>query len=143
MYPHLLQIHSVLRWVLLVFLILTLVKAFMGWFGNKDFAANDKRIALVALILSHLQLVLGIILFFVSPIVQQGLSDMGATMKDKNLRFWTVEHTSTMIFGIILITLGYSRAKRLANGVAKHKNLAIFYGIGLILILSRIPWDRL
>jgi len=67
---------------------------------------------------------------------------MGATMKDKNLRFWTVEHTSTMVLGIILITIGYSKAKRLSDAVAKHKSLAIFYGIGLLLILSRIPWDR-
>lgn len=143
MYSYLLQIHSVLRWVLLVFVIITLVKAFMGWFGKKDYAANDKRVALVSLILSHIQLIFGIILFFISPITQQGLSDMGATMKDKNLRFWTVEHTSMMILGIILITIGYSRAKRLQEAVAKHKTVAIFYTIGLLLILSRIPWERI
>ncbi len=143
MYSTLLSVHSVLRWVLLVFLVITLVKAFIGWFGKQQYGANDTRLALVSLILSHIQLLLGIALFFISPIVQRGLEDMGATMKDSNLRFWTVEHTTTMIIGIILITVGRSRAKKVAEAIGKHRNIAIFYTIGLLLILSRIPWDRL
>lgn len=100
----------------------------------------DNKLSLFSLISCHIMLLLGFLLYFVSPIVQSGLMNMGSAMKDPVLRFWTVEHLSVMIIGIALITLGRVRLKKLDNDAAKHKNIVIFFGIGLLLILSRIPW---
>ncbi len=136
MYSGLQHAHSGLRWLVLLFLLLALVKGISGWLGNKEYTASDRRFALLALIFTHLQLLLGFGLYFMSPKV----SFHEGFMKEAIFRFYSVEHLATMILGIILITVGYSTAKRAATAVAKHKKIAIFYGIGLFLILVGIPW---
>lgn len=135
-----LHIHSLLRYVLLILLLVSIVKSFSGWLGKKQYLSGDKKVALFTLISAHLQLVIGLILYFISPNVKVGLADMGAAMKDPALRFWAVEHISMMLIAIILITLGYSLAKRGKNDTAKHKRVAIFFLLALIVILLAIPW---
>lgn len=136
----LLHTHSLLRYILLIFILIAIIKAFSGWMGKKPYLPGDKKVALFTLISAHLQLVIGLILYFVSPTVKVGLSNMGAAMKDPSLRFWAVEHIAMMIIAIILITIGYSAAKRAASDEAKHKKIAIFFLLGLILIFIAIPW---
>lgn len=117
-----------------------LAKAISGMASGAAYGGMDNKLSLFSLISCHIMLLLGFALYFVSPIVQSGLMNMGSAMKDPVLRFWTVEHLSVMIIGIILITVGRVRLKKLDNDAAKHKNIVIFFGIGLLLILSRIPW---
>lgn len=143
MYAHSLQTHSWLRWFLLALLLITLLKSLLGWLGKKQYTPADGKLAVFTLVLAHLQFVLGLILFFVSPLSQQGISDMGEMIKNKTLRFWTVEHTLAMFLGIVLITIGRIRSKRLRLDIAKHRTVAVFYGLGLLLILLRIPWERI
>ncbi|WKN32313.1 cytochrome B [Porifericola rhodea] len=140
MYTGLLHLHSSLRYVVLILLIIAVVKAWMNWQGNKDFTAGDKKIYLFTFIASHIQLLIGLVLYFVSPIVDQVYTDFGAAMKNQVLRFWGVEHFVGMLLAIILITVGYSSSKKVADAIAKHKKIAIFYTIGLIIILVSIPW---
>ncbi|MEO5643986.1 MAG: cytochrome B [Bacteroidia bacterium] len=130
--------HSGLRWVALLLLLLTIFKAFSGMSGNKVFTAGDKKLALFTLISIHLQLVLGLILY-VSLITSDGF-DFGASMKDPLMRFFSVEHITGMLIAIALITIGYSKAKRAPSSNAKFKALAIFFTIGLVIILAMIPW---
>ena len=136
----LLHIHSLLRYIILLLLLITIFKSFSGWFGKKQYLSVDKKFALFTLITAHLQLVLGLVLYFISPNVKQGMADMGAAMKDPALRFWTVEHICMMIIAIILITLGYTLAKRGKDDEAKHKRIAIFFLLALIVIFLAIPW---
>lgn len=136
MYNGLLHAHSGLRWILLVLLVLTIIKAFSGWFGNKEFTSGDKKVALFTLITTHIQLVLGFVLYFISPKVVFS----GETMGNSILRFYTVEHITLMLIAIGLITAGYSMSKRTEESQAKFKKLAIYFTIGLILILVAIPW---
>ena len=136
----LLHTHSLLRYILLIFILLSIFKAFNGWLGKKPYLPGDKKVALFTLISAHLQLVVGLILYFVSPTVKIGLADMGAAMKDPGLRFWSVEHISMMLIAIILITVGYSTAKRGKDDEAKHKKIAIFFLLALIIIFMAIPW---
>ena len=140
MYTGLLHLHSALRYVVVLLLIVAIAKAFLGWFGNKTYSESDRKLALFTMISVHLQLVIGLILYFISPVVQSALADMGAAMKDTELRFWAVEHIATNIVGIILITIGYSTAKRAATDKAKFMRTALFYLIGFVLIMSAIPW---
>ena len=136
----LLHIHSLLRYILLILLLLSIFKSFSGWMGKKQYLPGDKKAALFTLIAAHLQLVLGLVLYFISDNVKVGLSNMGEAMKNPMLRFWTVEHIGMMLLAIILITLGYSLAKRGKDDEAKHKRIAIFFLLALIVIFLAIPW---
>ncbi len=136
MYSPLVHAHSGLRWVVLLLLIAAILMAFGGLSGNKSFTNGVRKTALFALIFTHIQLILGLILYFISPKVQHGPN----TFSDDVLRFYSVEHFTTMLLGIIIITIGYSRSKRAATDAEKYKKLFWFYLIGLIIVLAGIPW---
>lgn len=136
MYQFLLESHSGLRYVVMLLLIAAIILSFAGWFGKKPFTASNKRINLFTLISAHIQLLLGLVLYFISPIVN--LNNMGATMKDSVLRYWAVEHVIMMLIAIVLITVGYSKSKKLIDDVSKHRTVAIFYTIALVIILVAI-----
>lgn len=142
MYEALQIVHS--YWAYLVVLVVTLatINALIGFFGKKEYAPKDFRISLFALITTHLQLLIGIILFFVSPKVlwfKEGVK-VGDIMGDPLLRLYNVEHPLTLILTVVFITVGYSKHKKKLTSIPKFKTLAIFYTIALILMLSRIPW---
>lgn len=141
MYTGLKHLHSYWAYVVLLTLAIALINALIGLAGNKNFTAKDRRLALFALIAAHTQLLFGIVLYFVSPVGGSNLSNMGAAMKNAGLRLYTIEHPLTNIIAIILITVGYSRAKRMSADKSKFRIITIMYGIGLLLLLSRIPWN--
>ena len=136
----LLHIHSLLRYVLLVLLLLSIVKSFGGWMGGKTYSGGNRKLTVFTMVSAHLQLVVGLILYFISPNVKAGLADVGAAMKDPGLRFWTVEHIAMMLIAIVLITLGNSLSKRASDDVGKHKRVTIFFLLALIVIFMAIPW---
>ena len=136
MYPILKHAHSGIRWIVLILLILAIVGAFRKWQGKQPYGEGDRKISLFAFISTHVQFVLGLILYFISPYVHF----TSGVMKETMLRFYTVEHITLMIFAIGLITVGYSRAKKKATDLEKHKTTFWFYLIGLVLILAAIPW---
>ena len=92
---------------------------------------------LLALIATHIQLLIGLILYVISPL---GLLSLGE-MKNADIRLTSLEHPLVNLIALTLITIGWSRHKKLVDSTAKFKTFAVFYGIGLLLILSRIPWD--
>ena len=140
MYKGLLDLHSLLRYIALLLLIITIIKSFSGWLGKKPYETLDNKLSLFTLISTHLQLLIGLVLYFISPMVQAGLSNMGMAMKDPVLRFWTVEHISLMIVAIALITIGRISSKKATDSIVKHKKTALFFLVGLLLILVSIPW---
>ena len=136
MYDILFQAHSGLRFVVLLALVIALILAFAGWFGNRPFTKGNKSVNLITLISTHIQVVLGIFLYYVSPYVQ--LKNMGETMKDSTLRYWTVEHLAMMLLAAVLITIGNAKSKRGLTDTAKHRSTAIFFGLALLVIIVAI-----
>jgi L-asparagine transporter-like permease len=136
MYNILTHAHSGLRWLVLLFLVWAIINAGRKMGSQATYGANDKKVGLFALIFTHVQLILGLILYFISPKVQFS----SATMSDSLLRFYTVEHISLMLIAIVLITMGYSKAKKKAEDSQKFKTTFWYYLIGLVLILVSIPW---
>lgn len=134
MYSGLVHAHSGLRWLALVLLIAAAFVAFRRWQGRSEFTEGNRKLYLYTFIVIHLQLTLGLILYFISPKVNFGL------LSDKLYRFYTVEHSVGMLVAITLITLGYLRAKRAGGPANKHRTVFVFYTIGLLLILVSIPW---
>lgn len=139
MYTGLQHLHSGFAYLLLAALIFSILYILMSYVGKKPFTDKHRKIALIGFIASHLQLVFGLILYFISPLGVSNIS--GEVMKNAELRLYAIEHPLTMIIAIVLITIGYSKAKKLTDSDQRYKKILIFYTIGLILILSRIPWS--
>jgi uncharacterized BrkB/YihY/UPF0761 family membrane protein len=118
--------------------------ALIGYFAKKEYNPKDFRISLFALIVSHLQLLLGIVLYFFSPLGLKSIANngMGAVMRDSVLRLNAIEHPIVMILVVVFITMGYSKHKKKLVSTPKFKVLAILYSIALVLMLSRIPWNQ-
>ncbi|NEU10413.1 cytochrome B [Flavihumibacter sp. R14] len=136
MYKILLGLHSGVRYIVIILFVLALIMAITGLFGRKPYSEANRKVNLFAMISAHTQMLIGLILYFFSPKVL--LSDMGAAMKDTVLRYWTVEHMVMMIFAVILITVGHSRSKKAADAFNKHRAIALFYGLALLVILLAI-----
>jgi hypothetical protein len=137
MYTILQKFHSGWAYVALLVLVIAVINAIIGMSSKKEFTAKDRKIALFGLIGIHVQLLIGLILYFVSPL---GLASFGQ-MSDKALRLTSLEHPLINIIAITLITIGWSKHKRATTSEAKFKGFTLFYGLGLVLILSKIPWS--
>jgi len=143
MYETMQILHSYLAYVALAVLFFAVANAIMGLVGNKMFTmGKDLRLSLYALILCHIQLLIGLILYFVSANGFSAIQEFGMGGLTSAARLLAVEHPFVNILAIILITVGWSRHKKFMEGKKKFKSIAIFYGLGLVLILSRIPWGQ-
>ncbi|AYN69498.1 hypothetical protein D1013_20000 [Euzebyella marina] len=142
MYEIIQVVHSYLAYIVLALLILAVFNAFSGWLGKKVFTMHkDLRLSLFALILSHIQLLVGLILYFVSPSGLNAIQSLGMGGLNAQARLLALEHPVINIIAIALITIGWSRHKKFVEGDKKFKSIAIFYGLGLVFLLSRIPWS--
>jgi len=139
MYNFIQKFHSGWAYLALLLLVLAVVNSVIGMTSKKEFTAKDRKIALFALIATHIQLVVGLILYFISEVGMKAFSAEGA-MKIPELRLTMLEHPLTNIIAIALITIGWSKHKKGATNKVKFKAIALFYGLGLVLILIRIPW---
>lgn len=135
-------IHSYWAYLVLLLLILSTANALIGLISKREYSAKDFRISLSTLITSHIQLLIGIVLYFTNNYVSQFSEiGMGEIMKNSALRSTLVEHPITMVIALALITVGYSKHKKKLTSKPKFKTLSIFYTIALVLILSKIPWN--
>ena len=141
MYQTVYFIHTWWAYLVVLVLLVATINSLMGFFSKKEYGNNDFRISLFALIVTHLQLLIGLVLYFVAPYFQ-AFSEvgMGGVMKDSTLRLYLVEHPLMMLIAVILITAGYSKHKKKLTSNAKFKTLAIFYSLATLFVLSRIPW---
>ena len=136
-----LLLHSILRWAIILAGLWAVIRSLKGVTGKTPFTAADSKAGLFFMIFCDLQLLVGLILlFFVSPLAQAGLSDMGAAMKSPVLRFFTVEHETMAVVAIVLVHIGKSKIKKATTDAQKHKLGLIFFGLALILILALTPW---
>lgn len=130
-------LHSYWAYIVLAILVVTVINAIVAFIQKKEFTHKEFRLGLFSLIATHTQLLIGFLVYFVGGF-QKGLGDM----KDASVRLLALEHPLTMIIAIVLITVGWSRHKKQVKSEAKFKTFIIFYGIALLLIVSRIPWSN-
>ncbi len=138
MYAVLDTLHSYNRYLLLLALVFVLYRAYSGWLGKKTYEKLDNTASVSLLGLTHLQLVLGLLLYFQSPLTALARSDMGAAMKDSWQRYFGVEHLTTMVIAVVLIQLGRTFSKKAANDTDKFKKLAIYTTIAALLIIGTL-----
>lgn len=144
MYRFVLTLHSWNRWAVLLALLVALVLAYRGWLGRRSYQPADRRLGAVLTGLLHLQLLLGLTLYFgLSPWVKLATANRRAAWHDPTLRFWSVTHISLMLTAIVVAQVGQSITRRAATDAARHRWSALSYSLALLLILLGIPWFRL
>jgi magnesium-transporting ATPase (P-type) len=130
--------HSYWAYLVLAMLIFAVGNALLGFTKKRNFTDKDLRIGLFTLIISHIQLLIGLGWYFMSP----WYASMKANGIDASNRLLALEHPVIMILAIVLITIGWSKHKKKIKDIAKFKTFSIFYGLALLLVLSRIPWNN-
>jgi hypothetical protein len=136
------HLHRILRWAILLVLLLAIIKAFMGMQSKAAFTRSDDKNSLMLTVLADVQLLLGLVLYFVGPMGMKNIQNMGMAevMKNGYARFFAMEHIVMMLAAIVLIHIGRAKAKKAVTDLSKHKISFWFYFIALILILAAIPW---
>ena len=138
------QVHHYLSWVVFLVAIYVIARSWVGVISKNAWTSADSKGSLIFSILADVQALIGIVLYvFLSPLTKVAFSDFGAAMKDSMLRFYAVEHILVMLIALALIHIGKAKAKKAKTDASKHKFSAIFFTIAFILILSRIPWEKL
>ena len=139
-YSILLVIHNAFRWLVLISLLATLVSSYSGWLKSRAYRALDQTIRVVATSIVHTQLLIGFYLYFISPIVSYYWRFSPDAGEAPEFRFFSIIHISLMFTSVIVITVGSSLAKRKSTAHEKFRTTAIYFTLGLILILIAIPW---
>jgi hypothetical protein len=143
MYSIILQAHHWIAFIALALLAYATINGAMGSNSEKAFDDSHRKINLFALISAHTMLLLGIVLLIISPIAQNAFADMGAAMKDGAVRKAVVEHPFVNILAAVFATIGNAKSKKAVGNGRKFKVSMIFFGLALILILSRLPFEKL
>lgn len=142
MYTGIKHFHSYWAYIVLILLIVTVISCFAGKSKGREFSTKDRKFALFTMIAAHIQFLLGVFLLFLSPYWEAlTKSGMGEVMKNSLTRMMLVEHPLTNVIAITLITIGWSRHKKQETSKGKFNSIALFYLIGLLLLLSRIPFS--
>ena len=133
-------IHSYWAYLVLITLVLAVINAFSGVASKRAFKDKDLRLSLFTLIFAHIQLLIGLGWYFMSP-WYKALKENGIGNIDAHTRLLAVEHPLLMIIAIVLITIGWSRHKKKTEDAKKFITIGLFYGVALLIVLSRIPWS--
>ena len=143
MYPFILAVHNIVRWIVVIAGILAIGRALMGWFGKKQWVKQDRMLGLIFTSSIDIQLLLGILLYFVySPITKGAFKDFGAAMAISGIRFFVMEHVLMMVLALVFAHLGSALPKKVDDDVSKFKRAALWFGLALITIFAGIPWGR-
>ncbi|AHJ96916.1 hypothetical protein [Hymenobacter swuensis] len=141
MYQPVLLLHSWTRWLVLIFGLIAIFRAFSGWQGRKPYVGADNGMGAAFVGSMHLQLLLGIILYFISPVGVKAFETAGsAVMKDPTSRFFAVEHLVGMLLAVIAAQVGRTLSKKSTDPVLKHRKAFTWFLIALLLVLLMIPW---
>ena len=145
MYPFVLGVHNIFRWVVLIAGIVAVGRALIGWFGKKDWTKQDRLIGMVFTSSVDIQLLLGVLLYFVfsswglTAILEKGMSFV---MGQSEYRFFGIEHAFYMILALIFAHLGSALPKKVDDSIIKHRRAAIWFSLALLLVLAGVPWWR-
>jgi hypothetical protein len=123
--------HSGWRYLVIILLLVAFINALMGFVGKKPYTEGNRKLNVFALISAHIQLVLGLIIYFMN-----GWYKVDSSVPQ--LRYWKMEHLSMMLVAIILITVGNARSKRMDSALMKHRTILIYFGFALVLITAAI-----
>jgi len=140
MYFILLSLHSFVRWLVLISLCYAIIRAYKGYRYATPFTKTDNAVRHWTATIAHLQLMIGIVLYTQSPLIQVFFSRSTHENKSSESLFFTIIHLAIMVIAIIVITIGSALAKRKRSDQQKFTTLLFWFGMALLLIFLAIPW---
>lgn len=140
MYSMLLALHSVVRWFVLLSLLCSIYRAYIGYTKNRTFSKTDNGFRHWTATIAHIQLMIGMILYTQSPIVNYFWKNTKTALQNLELMFYGFIHIALMLTAIAVLTIGSALAKRKFEDKEKFKTMLVWFFITLILILIAIPW---
>jgi hypothetical protein len=123
--------HSGWRYIVITLLLVALIQALMGWAGDRPYTKGHRKLNVFTLISAHIQLLFGLVLYFLSPLTKLPASEAIG-------RYWKMEHISMMILAVILITIGNAQSKKITDELGKHRTIAVYFGLAFLLIIGAI-----
>ena len=140
MYSTLLSLHSLVRWLALIFILYAIYRAFVGYTQNKPFSKTDNAFRHWMATIAHIQLMVGMILYTQSPIVKYFWTDTKTALQNLDFTFYGLIHIVLMLTAIVVLTIGSALAKRKPTDKEKFKTMLVWFSIALIIIMIAIPW---
>ncbi len=136
-------IHSYFAYLVITLLVVSTIRFLVRYLLSKDYTPTDFRIALITFIVSHTQLLIGLFLYFISDKFSLWYElSFNEIINSPINRLYLIEHPIVNIIAIVFITRGYSLHKKRRVSNSKFKAIGFNYLLGLVLLLSRIPWDN-
>ena len=142
MYPVVLGIHNLTRWVIVVLIVYALFRMYRGYFSNSTWEPGDRKAGLFLTIAMDIQFLFGLVLYVISPLTKQFLQYFGGAMSIKEIRFFGLEHVLYMVVAITLAHIGGAAGKKAIDDKAKFKRGAVFFTLATLAILLGMPWFR-
>ena len=141
MYSAVLSIHNIIRWIALILGILAAVRAYLGWFGNREWTVKDRKIGSYFTIAMDVQLLLGLLLYiFLSPATRTAFQDFGAAMQVGDLRFYVLVHPFYMVLAVIFAHLGSILSRKTEQTNVKFRRAAIWFSLSVLAVILGMPW---
>ncbi|TWR24612.1 hypothetical protein FPZ42_16070 [Mucilaginibacter achroorhodeus] len=140
MYTPLLALHSATRWLVLLFVIIMLIRSFWAFGATAKYTLWDSRLRVITSSVLHIQLVFGVWLYIISPVVSYFWQHFKQAVHMREIRFFGMEHVFMMLAAIIIMTIGIVKVKRQPTDQLKFKTQLIWFSIGLLIIFTSIPW---
>jgi len=140
MFHLVLFLHSAFRWLLLIALLGSIVKAARGYARSAAFSATDNALRHWTATIAHLQLVMGVWLYLESPVTHAFRQSPAAGLRQPELRFFGIIHIVCMLTAVILVTIGSAMAKRRKTDKEKFRTMLTWFSLTLLIILIAIPW---
>jgi hypothetical protein len=138
-----LGIHNIVRWFVLAAALFALFRMVRGLVTRPAWTNPDRLAGLFFTITLDIQLLLGLILYFVlSPLVKAFFADFGTAMQISSLRFWGVEHIAMMVAAAVFGHLGSAVAKKAIPDKEKFTRSLLFFALAILLVIGGIPWFR-
>jgi hypothetical protein len=136
-------IHSYFAYLVITLLVVSTIRFLVRHLLSKDYTPTDFRLALITFIVSHTQLLIGLFLYFISDKFSLWYElSLNEIITSPINRLYLIEHPIVNIIAIVFITRGYSLHKKRRVSNSKFKAIGFNYLLGLVLLLSRIPWDN-
>jgi hypothetical protein len=140
MYSFFLHLHSILRWVVLILLLVAIFNSLVA--GERPFIRTDARTGSVLVIFADLMFLIGLVIWYFGSNGYNWIQSMGISevMKNDHARFFAIEHPTGMLLAIILLHIGKAQGRKAIGDRAKHRRTLLFYFLALLVILISIPW---
>jgi len=143
MYPYVLGIHNIVRWLVLLAGVAAVFLAWRGWLGSRQWTAAEARATRAFTGLLDLQFLIGLSLYAVfSPLTRGAFRDMGAAMRDAPTRYFLVEHPVIMLAAIVVAHVGAVQVRKATTDPERFQRASIWFGLALAAIAGFIPWAR-